>query len=425
MRRTKAMIMTTLMSLVMFNNIAYASESVVVEENEITIFEDAKDEKYVNMKVEEEKKNKTELLDNKTERYLNENGLFDEEIEKLDDETLEELMKSSNKDIQVYTSFYEYIEPIESDEDNIANSSNDEMIVESNLVELTKEEINEVIAEKYYDVDISEMKEKDEKTVLDDVLEAVGLKPVNVYAVDAVDNSYDNGHNMQGTYLKKSILLVPTKLNNKEYFKVLTTYEWLTMPLNRMADVAMVAWDDNAFFDTSYTATIKSNVKVISVYTDTVRRQLTGELLSSSCGTEEIYLKRNYVIENSPDLDKTLDSGNFVITNHKMYAFVDLMDDTLIVKDYEREVHRREVEYISVIMCTYIRRTADRECVTLGSYYFHTKAKQVYDIKGIKYKFNSNGLKITEFVLRNLNCVKDKITVVEEKGSCEIRYYFK
>lgn len=38
MRRTKAMIMTTLMSLVMFNNIAYASESVVVEENEITIF---------------------------------------------------------------------------------------------------------------------------------------------------------------------------------------------------------------------------------------------------------------------------------------------------------------------------------------------------------------------------------------------------
>lgn len=81
MRRTKAMIMTTLMSLVMFNNIAYASESVVVEENEITIFEDAKDEKYVNMKVEEEKKNKTELLDNKTERYLNENGLFDEEIE--------------------------------------------------------------------------------------------------------------------------------------------------------------------------------------------------------------------------------------------------------------------------------------------------------------------------------------------------------
>ena len=115
MRRTKAMIMTTLMRLVMFNNIAYASESVVVEENEITIFEDAKDEKYVNMKVEEEKKNKTELLDNKTERYLNENGLFDEEIEKLDDETLEELMKSSNKDIQVYTSFYEYIEP---DEDN-------------------------------------------------------------------------------------------------------------------------------------------------------------------------------------------------------------------------------------------------------------------------------------------------------------------
>lgn len=209
MRRTKAMIMTTLMSLVMFNNIAYASESVVVEENEITIFEDAKDEKYVNMKVEEEKKNKTELLDNKTERYLNENGLFDEEIEKLDDETLEELMKSSNKDIQVYTSFYEYIEPDEDNSDADDNSENetvkssdDTVIAESSLVELTKDEINAVIAEKYYDVDISEMEEKDDNTVLDDVLEAVGLKPVNVYAYETI-NSVDNSDNMKGTYLKK------------------------------------------------------------------------------------------------------------------------------------------------------------------------------------------------------------------------------
>ena len=202
MRRTKAMIMTTLMSLVMFNNIAYASESVVVEENEITIFEDAKDEKYVNMKVEEEKKNKTELLDNKTERYLNENGLFDEEIEKLDDETLEELMNSSNEDIQVYTSFYEYIEPDEDNSDADDNSENetvkssdDTVIAESSLVELTKDEINAVIAEKYYDVDISEMEEKDDNTVLDDVLEAVGLKPVNVYAYETI-NSVDNSDNL-------------------------------------------------------------------------------------------------------------------------------------------------------------------------------------------------------------------------------------
>lgn len=108
------------------------------------------------------KENKTELLDNKTERYLNENGLFDEEIEKLDDETLEELMKSSNKDIQVYTSFYEYIEPDEDNSDADDNSENetvkssdDTVIAESSLVELTKDEINAVIAEKYYDVDIS------------------------------------------------------------------------------------------------------------------------------------------------------------------------------------------------------------------------------------------------------------------------------
>lgn len=293
MRRTKAMIMTTLMSLVMFNNIAYASESVVVEENEITIFEDAKDEKYVNMKVEEEKKNKTELLDNKTERYLNENGLFDEEIEKLDDETLEELMKSSNKDIQVYTSFYEYIEPDEDNSDADDNSENetvkssdDTVIAESSLVELTKDEINAVIAEKYYDVDISEMEEKDDNTVLDDVLEAVGLKPVNVYAYETI-NSVDNSDNMKGTYLKKSILIVPEKLGNKQYYKLITNYTWLTMPENRMLDVAIVSWDDNAKYDNSNIAYRETYAKVTTDYTDTVRRQLTGELLSTSHGTEE------------------------------------------------------------------------------------------------------------------------------------------
>ena len=431
MRRTKAMIMTTLMSLVMFNNIAYASESVVVEENEITIFEDAKDEKYVNMKVEEEKKNKTELLDNKTERYLNENGLFDEEIEKLDDETLEELMKSSNKDIQVYTSFYEYIEPDEDNSDADDNSENetvkssdDTVIAESSLVELTKDEINAVIAEKYYDVDISEMEEKDDNTVLDDVLEAVGLKPVNVYAYETI-NSVDNSDNMKGTYLKKSILIVPEKLGNKQYYKLITNYTWLTMPENRMLDVAIVSWDDNAKYDNSNIAYRETYAKVTTDYTDTVRRQLTGELLSTSHGTEEKKLIKNYVNENSPDLNRTLDSGNVAITNHRMYAFVDLMDDTLVPKDYERKVYRREVNSINIMMCTYIRKVDDSDNVPIGSYYFHTRAKQVYDIKGLKYQFTSHALNITQFILRNLDCVKDKITVVREKGDCEKKYFFK
>lgn len=431
MRRTKAMIMTTLMCLVMCNNIAYASESVVVEEDEVTIFEEAKDEKYVNKKVEEEKKNKTELLDNKTERYLNENGLFDEEIEKLDDKTLDELMKSPNKEIQVYTTFYEYIEPDEDNSDADDNSENetvkssdDTVISESSLVELTTDEINAVIAEKYYDVDISEMEEKDDNTVLDDVLEAIGIKPVNVYAEEG-KNSTSNAKNMQGSYLKKSILIVPKKLGNKQYYKLITNYTWLTMPENRMLDVAIVSWDDNAKYDNSNIAYSETYAKVTTDYTDTVRRQLTAELISTSHGTEEKMLIKNYIIENSPELNRTLNSGNVAITNHKMYAFVDLMDNTLVPNDYKREVHRREVDSINILMCTYIREVDDSDRVTIGSYYFHTKAKQVYDIKGLKYQFTNSALNITQFILRNLDCVKDKITVIEEKGPCKLIYTFK
>lgn len=429
MKRTKAMTMTILMCLVMFNNIAYASESVVIEEDVTTIFEEAKDEKYVNKKVEEEKKNKTELLDNKTEKYLNDNGLFDEEIEKLDDKTLEELDESSNEDIKVFTSFYAYIEPDEIEKDNVYTGDNSEnetiissdntVMTENSLVELTKEEINAVIAEKYYDVDISE---KDNNTVLDDVLEAIGLKPVDVYA-DA-SNYYDNSKHMQETYLKKSILIVPTKLGGKQYYKLITNYTWLTMPKNRMLDVAMVSWDDNAKFDNSNIAYSETYAKVITDYTDTVREQLTGKLISNSNRTQEYKLIKNYIVENSPKMGERLDSGNVAITNHRMYAFVDLMDDTLIAKEYERELHRREVNSINIMMCTYIKRS-DEESVVICSDYYHTKAKQVYDIKGLEYQFTSHGLNIIQFIARNLNSIKDKITVVKEKGDCELKYYFK
>lgn len=59
------------------------------------------------------------------------------------------------------------------------------------------------------------------------------------------------------------------------------------MPENRMLDVAIVSWDDNAKYDNSNIAYRETYAKVTTDYTDTVRRQLTGELLSTSHGTEE------------------------------------------------------------------------------------------------------------------------------------------
>lgn len=53
-----------------------------------------------------------------------------------------------------------------------------------------------------------------------------------------------------------------------------------------------------------------------------------------------------------------------------MYAFVDLMDDTLVPKDYERKVYRREVNSINIMMCTYIRKVDDSDNVTIGPIIF-------------------------------------------------------
>ncbi len=426
MRRTKAMIMVMLTCITMTNNLVYASDSIKISENEVTSFDEAKEEKYTNKKIEDEKKNKTNVIDNNTERYLNNCGMFDEEIENLDKQTIEELEDCNNKNIEVYTTFFEYIEPEVSTQNfEDAEKNDDNNIIEKGTVnELTNEEINELIAEQYYDVDISE--EKEDSTILDNVLEAIGLKPVDVYA--GIDNYRDNVNDMKKntTYLKRTILIMPTKLNNKQYYKVLASYTWINMPANRLVDLPYLSWGNGLVYDNTSEAFHNTKVQMRTVYTKTVSKQLTGEVISEkTIGPIIEDFSGKYYNEYNTEVTQQIPAGKFAISGHKLFVVADLMDDDLVSDESNNTNIRTSVDHIAIHMWTYLKRENNFETSLLETYYFHTKAKQKVKINGVKIKFKSKLLTIAGFMFGNINCVTEKIIPVLEDTNCELVYRFK
>ncbi len=235
-------------------------------------FNKSKKKEYTKKKIDNEKRNKTHIIDEKMEEYLNDSGIFDDEICRMDQKTIDEISQNKINDIQVATSFYEYNETTKKTISNESESDND-VIEESDLVEIGPSEINKVIAEVYFDKVVEE-----EESVLDKTLEAIGIKPVNVYAGVNYDYYYDENK----SYMKRSILVVPTIINGIQYYKILCYYEWLTMPLNRLTDVACITFDANSKFNNNRAAFDNTYAKVTTEYTVTERRELTGERLCYS-----------------------------------------------------------------------------------------------------------------------------------------------
>ena len=266
-------------------------------------FNKSKKKEYTKKKIDNEKRNKTHIIDEKMEEYLNDSGIFDDEICRMDQKTIDEISQNKINDIQVATSFYEYNETTKKTISNESESDND-VIEESDLVEIGPSEINKVIAEVYFDKVVEE-----EESVLDKTLEAIGIKPVNVYAGVNYDYYYDENK----SYMKRSILVVPTIINGIQYYKILCYYEWLTMPLNRLTDVACITFDANSKFNNNRAAFDNTYAKVTTEYTVTERRELTGERLSVRHDTSVDILKNIYYNENADE--RELEVGELAISS--------------------------------------------------------------------------------------------------------------
>ena len=174
-----------------------ACEDITYVENEVddqnySNINEIKDEfEFIGDKIDEEIENDSGVFENdKIEKFLNENGVFDEDIQSIyNEEEISELNEFDQDDIDNMSVYVEYYAVPDMDiTEESENLDNYEMI------RLTDEQVDMYMAEKYFEVNTEldeQIQEKIEEnydeqregdSISDKVLTAIGVKPITVYA---------------------------------------------------------------------------------------------------------------------------------------------------------------------------------------------------------------------------------------------------
>lgn len=83
----------------------------IVNCDNIVFTEDREEYSNINKKIEKEINSKTKLIDENTENYLNESGVYNSEIEKISDVELLDDVKP--EDIQIFTGYFAVVDTLE------------------------------------------------------------------------------------------------------------------------------------------------------------------------------------------------------------------------------------------------------------------------------------------------------------------------
>lgn len=362
-------------------NIVYALEFIEKEDceskasvvnNEETEFEKAYDNnEYVKRKVDEEVENITGIIDEKIEEKLNEGGMFDDEIKKIDSETLVELEQADVEQLDILTEYYLY---------------NNDMDLE--LVKMNNEEIDQVFGEEYYDSSFDEVEyeaKKDDSLLLE-IGRTIGLVPEKAYAATAYE--YGNEKKVSGAILKKTMIVVP--ITDKK-FKIYVECEWKNTKylFPREVDLLKITWDVNKMlYDDTSVCRTGTNAKVETVYTVTTRKQLTGQLLSSQTYTKTDnihFLPYARTFDTQVDIYK----NQGALSGTAMIIAVDLMDDSTIPDELNNTVTKTEVESIILRAQTYLikqdvyggEQPPTDESFSYSVIYSHLSRKLAFDFK--------------------------------------------
>ena len=190
----------------------YADENNKIVQNYINnrnLFNNKEKEyKYVDKKVDKEKKKHSTVAKKEVEEYLNENGIFDEDIKGLfSEKELRELKCEDLINSEIYVSYYAVEDTEELEDISIENKE---------MVELSDEQVNKYLAQKYFSKDtdlyneleneFEAKKEKKKKSYNDKFLEAIGVKPIEVYAINSEGYSVGgNSDKDNPSMLKKDV----------------------------------------------------------------------------------------------------------------------------------------------------------------------------------------------------------------------------
>lgn len=321
-----------------FNTI-YAESS---ESKDYSEFAEIKEDyQFISDKVNEELSvDSSEISNSKVESFLNDNGVFDDEILGIyGEEDIKEFENMDEEDIDNMSVSVSYfaVEDIELVDDKDISSAN--------TVQLTDEEVDMYIAEKYYGQDtgleqqiLEELKSNkiEKESKFEEIMENIGLKTKDAYA-----ETQTKQVRKDGTVCMLKKVVTCTKPYD-DYVDVRAVVVWDKMPVNRKLDSIGIRFD-NAIYERDAGAEL-GKVEVTHFYTKTLTEGPAGKYVTSTSRinkkmteTESLSLKENQyntsnlgvtiALKLTTDEDKLKENGDRykrVITNEgircKMYV---------------------------------------------------------------------------------------------------------
>lgn len=284
-----------------------------VKRKQDSFSEERNNYKKINKKINEELEKTTNQIDSDVEKFLNENGVFDDEIFSMyKKETIDNMKEIGTENLEMYVSYFAVDENIESEEINSKNS-----------IELTTEQVEKYIAEKYYHEDTGiyeelekqfEKKQEKKISVTDLILESIGLKPIDVYAKVSDYNSGGKDDKNSPTMLKKVMCVSQSKKNG--YLWVDITFIWTDIPKHRNLDGVSISWD--------YATYYSQEGEYSNVY---VEHFWTKKLTDYSYAGGKVTKTRESRVFTKVPAGSYLNNGEYSITSTNLKAALDLWHD--------------------------------------------------------------------------------------------------
>ena len=219
---TKILVLILVISYVQYTKTQVNANDITASNVEIqssdsnipNLVDDYDEESVLCQKLEYDAQRDTTELPSKIERELNEVGVFDEEINNLDENTLDELSNSIN--IKVHISYI---------------SVDDKT---GKINELDSDEIDDIIDEQIDDGKI-DYEETDDNSFLSDIASAIGFLPLNVKAKEPIYEDWDHPKASTSGAMKQTVYAC--QFSKKGTIYVTAKATWLKEAYYRNKDV--------------------------------------------------------------------------------------------------------------------------------------------------------------------------------------------
>lgn len=306
----------------------------------------------IGKKINDEISNDTGLLDTNVENYLNENGVFDEELKDISD--IKNLNNIEPENIQVFTGYFA-----------VSDTKEDEGIpvTDEELVMLDSKEVDSLLGNIYYDEENEIIKNKvSHKSLSEKVLMSIGLKPVDVYAWS---ESKGGG---SVTYLKKTLMAYSWKIDGEECVRIIYSTVWTTMPEYRNIDVVSLYWT-NATYEN-----FLEEYVLVEQYCDYKKVHCYDGINGKNKQVAEERELGPIFFDYYPN-PMDLKKSQYFITSHGIVCAVKLHEDSDDRLCFEQRVFTQKLyTNENIIMSMYLQKEANKRDMTLYPYYQHYKS---------------------------------------------------